>query len=494
LRFYSFDQKSLWIDEIYTFNDSRDDLKGQLKFYSENPTFLHPPLFFVLTHLFNPFTKPERDLRIIPLIFGILSIPLIYFLSKSFSPNIALPCTLSLTFMVYHIYLSQEGRSYSMVMFLGMAGLLFFMKYLKTLKRRYLLWASPFFGILFYTNYCSIPFIVSIQTLWFYKIQDNDNRIKFSSFLIFNGVILLFCIPWILLMFLNYKGQPLMDPFQSKVPISFWSILYGILHDWVPHAPLLIITAVLVIMFPFFSKSKGNDLILLTVLVLPIAGLYLFCKLLDINHFVTSRYFINFLPLFFIYIYLALDSVQIKFQRLKTLMRMKVLFVILFIVSNLILLPLYYRSEKQDFKGLVTNLKAQLRAGDKIFDAEMGYVPGILHYFEVYPEGRHYSIPYRIVSEKGIELTKSFVYKDRGFTIYCSQNCCAQYVADGSRLWVLAGKEKAKIMKQDNNLVLKGYFDGSFCNFDRFPKDASMYLFLLDPKSPHEKGIDMPIK
>jgi len=33
LRFYTFDQKSLWIDEIHTFNDSRDSLKGQLKYY-----------------------------------------------------------------------------------------------------------------------------------------------------------------------------------------------------------------------------------------------------------------------------------------------------------------------------------------------------------------------------------------------------------------------------------------------------------------------------
>jgi uncharacterized membrane protein len=118
LRFYTFDHKSLWMDEIYTFNDSRDDLKGQLKFYAENPTFLHPPLFFILTHLFYPFTKPERDLRIIPIIFGTLSIPIIYFLSKSFSLSIALPCTLSLTFMAYHISLSQVGRSYSLLMFI----------------------------------------------------------------------------------------------------------------------------------------------------------------------------------------------------------------------------------------------------------------------------------------------------------------------------------------------------------------------------------------
>ena len=88
LRFYTFDQKSLWMDEIYTFNDSRDDLNGQIRFYKENPTFLHPPLFFILTHLFYPFEKPERDLRNIPLIFGILSIPMIYFLSRLFSPDI----------------------------------------------------------------------------------------------------------------------------------------------------------------------------------------------------------------------------------------------------------------------------------------------------------------------------------------------------------------------------------------------------------------------
>src|SRR4030066_2016332 len=128
LRFYTFDEKSLWIDEIHTFNDSRDDIQNQLKYYKENPTYLHPPLFFVLTHLFYPFEKPERDLRVIPFIFGILSIPMIYLLSRQFSPNIAIPCTVSLAFMTYHIYLSQNGRPYSLTMIVGMAGLFFFLR------------------------------------------------------------------------------------------------------------------------------------------------------------------------------------------------------------------------------------------------------------------------------------------------------------------------------------------------------------------------------
>src|SRR5574341_25739 len=163
LRFYTFDQKSLWLDEVHTFDDSRDNFKGQINFYKANASYLQAPLFFVLTHLFSPFEKPERDLRIIPLICGILSIPMIYLLAKQFSASIAIPCTLLLTLMTYHISLSQDGRSYSLLMFLGMIGLYFFMKHLQTLRKRYLLLAASFFSILFYTSYSSILFIVLSQ-------------------------------------------------------------------------------------------------------------------------------------------------------------------------------------------------------------------------------------------------------------------------------------------------------------------------------------------
>ena len=62
LRFYTFDRKSLWLDEIHTLNDSRPDIHAQFKFYKENPLNLHPPLFYIITHLFYPFPSPERAL------------------------------------------------------------------------------------------------------------------------------------------------------------------------------------------------------------------------------------------------------------------------------------------------------------------------------------------------------------------------------------------------------------------------------------------------
>jgi hypothetical protein len=494
LRFYHFDKKSLWMDEVHTYNDSRDDFRNQLKFYKNNPAFLHPPLFFILTHQFYPFNKPERDLRIIPLIFGTLSIPMIFLLSRSFSPDIALPCTLSLTFMAYHISLSQDGRSYALLMFLGMAALFFFLKHLMTTKKGYLGLVALFFAALFHTSYSSIPFLAISQLLWLYRIREDGLKSTFSSFLILNGLTLLFCLPWITFVVMNYKGEIIMDPSHTEGVGSFWHILYGVFHDWVPHLPLMITSLALLGLSPFLSKFKRNAIILLFAFIIPIGGLYIYCKTLNVGHFITSRYFINFLPLFFITLFLSLDAVEIRLERFKRLLRFKLLFVILFIASNLVILPFYYRSEKQDLRGLVGYLKSQLHEGDKIFVETAGYIPGILHYLGINPPERHHRASTWMDGEKVTMVEKSFTYRNKTFTIYHAKTCCTQYVANGNRLWIIVSKWGARAIKGASPCVLKGYFDGSFLNFSRFPDDASIFLFLWDPKSPEEKGIDMPIE
>jgi len=494
LRVYTFDQKSLWMDEVYTFNDSRDGLKDQIKFYKDNPTFLHPPLFFVLTHLFYPFEKPERDLRIIPLISGALSILVFYFFAKLFSPTIALPCTISLTFMAYHISLSQDGRSYSFLMLLGITALYFFMKHLSSGKKKYLVGSALFFAISIHTSYSAIPPIIFSQFLWFYQSDEKVKRATLLSFFTLNGLILLFCFPWALFILLNYTGQAVMDPFHTEGTGSFLYILYGVFHDWMPHMPLMIVSILLLAFFPIFSNNKKNAILLLAVFILPISGLYLYCKLFNVTHFITSRYFIVFLPLFFITLFLSIETIEFKFQRLKRFLRLKLLFVVFFVLSNLIILPLYYQSEKQDFRGLANYLKGHLRPGDNIFDGHGVYIPGLLHYLGIYPTGRQYIVSVINISSKGITYRIAFRYNENNYTIDHSKICCNQYFDTGNRLWIIVPKDQVKSVREAIPVVLKGYFDGSFLNFTKFPTDASIYLFLWDPSSPDEKGIDLPME
>jgi len=492
LRFYAYDHKSLWLDEVHTFNESRDNLKGHIEFYKAFPTYLHPPLFFVLTHLFHPFEKPERDVRIIPLISGSLAIPMIFLLSSLFSANIAIPCTLSLTFMVYHISYSQDGRPYSFLLLVAMAALYFFMMHLRTSKRIYLPLTALCFCVLFYTSYSSIPFIILVQVLWLYRPTEDLRKPGFSSFLILNGLTLLGCLPWIVFLALNYKGDRPMDLFYMEGTGSFWSLLHGIFHDWVPHAPLMIASGLFLVLFPFLAKNRRNAVVLLGAFLLPLGSLYFFCKFLHINHFISSRYFISFLPLFFIALYLSLEALESRSEKLKRIVRLKLLFAILLILSNLIFLPIYYRSEKQDIRGLVTYLKGQLRDGDRIFLEYDPLTSAILHYFGAYPKYRHHLYTAERVSENEFELQTPFVFNNRRFVIYHYKTCCAQYVSDGNRLWIIVGKSTAKKFQTGSPSVLKGYFDGSFLTVDRFPVDGSLYLFLWDPNSPEEKGIALP--
>jgi hypothetical protein len=368
------------------------------------------------------------------------------------------------------------------------------MKHLQTSKKRYLVLVALFFSALFYTSYSSIPFIVLSQILWFYRPSTEVERPTISSFLTLNGLILAFCLPWIIFVTINYKAHPIMTPLQPEAPGSFLYILYGVFHDWVPHAPLMIVSIILLILFPIFSKYKKNGFILLAVFILPIGGLYLFCKLLSISHFITSRYFITFLPLFLITLYLSLDTIEVRFERLRRFLRLKYLFVILFIASNLIILPLYYRSEKQDLRGLTTYLKSQLKDGDKVIVGNVNFIPAILHYFGVYPKDRYHAIPAWKVSEKEIEYRIGVIYQDIKFIIIYSRSHWFQYFSDRTRLWIVSDKKNAKRLKEELHCTLKGYFDGSFLNFNKFPADVSMYLLLWDPKSPDEKGIDMPIE
>ena len=500
LRFYSFDHKSLWMDEVYTLIDSRDDLGGQLRFYKENATYLQAPLFFILTHLFYPFKNPERDLRIIPLICGILSVPMIYLLAKQFSTSIAFPCTLLLTLMTYHISLSQDGRSYSLLMFLGMVGLYFFMKHLQTLRKRYLPLAASIFSILFYTSYSSVSFIVLSQILWFYRTDENNRKPNLSAFLLFNGTIFLLCIPWLIFIGLYYKEHPLTSHlFGGIAPASIWTIVYGIVHDWAPYAPLMILSTILLLLFPIFSQRQKNAVILLAVLFLPVAGFYLFYKLFHMTHFVTSRYFINFLPVFFISVLLSLQGVEDRFKRMIKCVRPKFLFVTLFIASNLLMLPLYYGAEKQDFRRLANYLTWQIQEGDEIQISTRAHYPGILYYFGVYPTGRQYVIPYSRISENVYKWKFPLIIENKAFTVSYSTDHSLRFDLleknpDQGRLWLVVNRITAEKLGGDTPCIFKGFFDGSFLIFDKFPTDDSMYLFLWDSKSTTQKGMNMPVK
>ena len=84
--------------------------------------------------------------------------------------------------------------------------------------------------------------------------------------------------------------------------------------------------------------------------------------------------------------------------------------------------------------------------------------------------------------------------QDKRFAIYYSSSGYGRYLGDEGRLWIIAGKQAGEEIRRTSPFVFKGVFDGSFSNFRRFPEDASMYVFLWDPKSTQEKMNELAVE
>lgn len=114
LRLISLDQ-SLWLDEaINVIATQNFSLVGMITDYAKAD--FHPPLFFIILWIWTKlFGISEIAVRIPSIIFGILTVYLVYLIgNKLHSKNLGLVAALLLTVNPLHIYYSQEARMYAL--------------------------------------------------------------------------------------------------------------------------------------------------------------------------------------------------------------------------------------------------------------------------------------------------------------------------------------------------------------------------------------------
>ncbi len=83
----------------------------------------HPPLFHVLMNLWiSWFGVGETAIRSFALVFGVLSIPLAYWVGRvAYDRLVGLIAATIITFSPFNIWYSQEARMYTMLMFFALA-------------------------------------------------------------------------------------------------------------------------------------------------------------------------------------------------------------------------------------------------------------------------------------------------------------------------------------------------------------------------------------
>ena len=127
LRVYQLDAKSIWFDESHSLNRASLDLVSiasgkQIWGDRVVQDTTHVPFYFLLLHfLINLAGDSDFTLRFLSVIFGVLIVPLIYFMGKKLCyARVGLWAALLATFSPFYLWYSQEARMYTLLVFLGL--------------------------------------------------------------------------------------------------------------------------------------------------------------------------------------------------------------------------------------------------------------------------------------------------------------------------------------------------------------------------------------
>lgn len=197
IRLYGIGSESLWFDEAFSVYHAQQSLAHIVTLPDTTP-----PLYLVILHFFiKIFSTEEFWVRLPSVIFGVLSVMFIYLLAKKFfNQKVGIYAALILAFSSYHIYYSQEARAYTLLYFLSLASMYFFVEYLKSEKKKEGFYYLIFTVLLLYSHIYAI-FLVLTQNIVFIflKAKQSDWISRTKKWFILQFTAFVLFIPWILI-------------------------------------------------------------------------------------------------------------------------------------------------------------------------------------------------------------------------------------------------------------------------------------------------------
>lgn len=231
LRLIRIDQ-SFWLDEASQAIMSSHSISS-IWFGREGD--FHPPLSYIFSHFFLLISHNDIWLRMLPILFGIGSIYVLYLIGqKLFNKNIALIGAVLLAISPYHVYYSQEFRMYSQTVFFALLSIYFFTNVVKKGSFINVVSFAVVSAALIYTHYFGVFLLISLL-LYVFLSERNSMLTVIKAFLL----IIFLYLPWVPQLLLQLKngvgadqllpgwGNVLNVPFLKAIPLTFLKFSIG---------------------------------------------------------------------------------------------------------------------------------------------------------------------------------------------------------------------------------------------------------------------------
>lgn len=224
LRLYRLDYQSLWYDEVLTFLASSIS-PADLWSRPFDPNV--PPLYYGVIHALLPLGRSELLLRLPSVLFGVLTVPLLYSVARDWlGAWPARVAALLAAVSPLHVWYSQEARPYALLLALGLLTLFFAQR---LLAKPHAGWATAGFVLAgAATFYCHTvaPAFLLVVALYVWNRAAAGERVRW---LVLFGVMGVLCLPALArLLLVPPATSAAQRDFQAvHVGYALWTFLAG---------------------------------------------------------------------------------------------------------------------------------------------------------------------------------------------------------------------------------------------------------------------------
>ena len=406
LRFYNLGFNSLWLDEATTLTYARMSLVDI--FGTSITSEFHPPLFYWIENLMISFGEMEFILRFIPALLGTLTIPIFYFIGReTLNRDTGIIMSLLVVFSPFHIFYSQEARSYSMMLIFFSIALLSYILAIKYGQKKWWIAFGIFSALAFWTHYYTA---IGIGLIVFHAIILNSQKIRNDATFrknFFEGLILLIIISIPLMYIVIERYLELTSKMRlgslglsliSDTIINF-SVFNGIIA-------LIFTTFFIVGLYVIYQKNRSFAYLYAMIMVLTL----IISVILSAKMSMNARYLIYLLPVFFVCIAATCTPIS-KF--LKTDKFVYFFMAVLILLSVPFMLTYYTVPSKNDWRGFSVSISELTNEGDYVIILP-GYMKQPFDYY--YNNESDKTIEFGL--SRGLDIEKVIQGKPNSVAIY----------------------------------------------------------------------------
>jgi uncharacterized membrane protein len=251
-------KESLWGDEVFSFERAAVGVEWIAHLAAVGD--VHPPLYYYILHFWMKlFGTSEFALRFPSLIFGVLAIPMIYLLGRRlFNEEVGLISALFLAISPFNVEYSQELRMYSLILFLALLSMYFFVRFLEQDSRAVSVGYVLSTALMLYADSFGL-FVLVAQNLFVagLLLRSSQRRSLLKQWIPIQAIIVIIFAPWISVLSHQASSAESIVSISYANPITLLlNLAAGRLGTYYPTVALLILFLGLAV-FSVFTYRKA---------------------------------------------------------------------------------------------------------------------------------------------------------------------------------------------------------------------------------------------